>query len=73
MSRRADLLNSYQFHFDDPGALRKDRERYERVTPASVSEWAKNVMGSAVRIVLRVVPEPEESTETTTTDEEGTE
>ena len=56
VSGRADLLNRYQFYFSDPGALKKDRQRYEDVTPAAVLEWAQKVL-SQERLIVEIVPE----------------
>ena len=57
VSGRADLLNRYQFYFGDPGAVTKDRQRYDDVTPTSVLEWAKKIL-SRERLVVEIVPEP---------------
>ncbi|MBI4606596.1 MAG: insulinase family protein [Planctomycetes bacterium] len=56
LGERADWLNRYQFHFGDPGALRRDLARYERVTPETVKEWARRTLLRDARLVLRVVP-----------------
>jgi zinc protease len=56
VSDRADMFNVYQFYFNDPGALRRDRARYEQVTPESVAKWARSVLLPASRLAIRVVP-----------------
>jgi zinc protease len=55
LHERADLLNAYLFHYGDPGAIVKDRERYERVTPGSARAWAERVLRPEGRVVVRVV------------------
>jgi zinc protease len=57
LGERADLLNRYQFFFGDPGAIRRDRARYDRVTVESVKKWANEVLRPDARLLLRVVPE----------------
>ena len=56
LAERADLLNQYQFHYGDPGALSKDLARYAKLTRASVRQWAGKVLKDDERLVLRVVP-----------------
>ena len=56
LADRADLLNQYQYYFGDPGAIQVDMERYEKVTPDSAHDWAKRILLSKGRVVLRVVP-----------------
>jgi zinc protease len=56
ISGRADLLNRYQFHLDDPGAIERDRARYRAVTPEAVMRWARAVLHPRARLVLWVVP-----------------
>jgi zinc protease len=57
ISGRADLLNRYQFHLGDPGAIERDRARYRAVTPGKVKRWAQEVLHPGARLVLRVVPD----------------
>jgi predicted Zn-dependent peptidase len=57
LHERADILNAYLFHYGDPGAIRKDRERYERVTPESARAWGAKVLRPEGRVLVRVVPE----------------
>ena len=59
LGRRIDLLNRYQFYYGDPGALERDRERYDAVTRDSVQKWAQEVLKPSRRVVFRVVPENE--------------
>jgi zinc protease len=56
VSGRADLLNRYQFHLGDPGAIERDRARYRAVTPERVKSWAQTILRPDARLVLRVVP-----------------
>jgi len=55
LARKADLLNGYQFYFDDPGAVAKDRERFEKVDAASVKRYS-TVLDAKKRLVLSVLP-----------------
>jgi zinc protease len=57
LGERADLLNRYQFYYNNPGAIGKDRSRYEAVTPASVQRWAQEALKPDARLILRVVPD----------------
>ena len=59
VSERADLLNTYQFHFGDPGAIGRDRARYDAVTPETVRRWARDVLDPGSRLILRVIPRKE--------------
>lgn len=56
LSGRADLLNRYQFYFQDPGAIGRDRARYEAVTPRSVQKWAREILKPEDRLIIRVRP-----------------
>ena len=56
LGERADRLNRYQFYFNDPGALTRDRARYAAVTPESIKKWAQETLKSDSRLLLRVVP-----------------
>ena len=63
LSERADLLNHYQYHFGDAGAIGRDMERYHAVTPESAMEWGRRILGQKGRVVLRVVPKPKDVSE----------
>ena len=56
LGQRADLLNRYQFYFDDPGAIGRDVKRYRDATPATVAKAAKTVLREDARLVLHVLP-----------------
>ncbi len=56
LTERADLLNRYQFYLGNPGAVRIDRARYERVTAKDTRRWAVRVLRPNARVHLRVVP-----------------
>jgi predicted Zn-dependent peptidase len=56
LGERADRLNRYQFHFADPGAIGKDRARYDAVTGETAARWAREVLRQDERLILRVVP-----------------
>ncbi|HVR76239.1 MAG TPA: pitrilysin family protein [Planctomycetota bacterium] len=53
---RADRLNGYNFHLGDPGAIARDRARYDAVTRETVKARANAVLKKDARLVLRVVP-----------------
>jgi predicted Zn-dependent peptidase len=57
ISDRADLLNAYQYHYGDPGAITRDRARYGEVTIETARHWAREVLKPERRLRLRVVPE----------------
>jgi len=57
LSDRADLLNRYQFHLNDPNGIARDLGRYEAITPASAKKWAEKVLTKSSRLILRVLPE----------------
>ena len=53
---KSDQLNAYAVFVNDPGYLPRDLERYRRATPAALQSTAQQVLGSAGRVVLSVVP-----------------
>lgn len=56
LAERADRLNLYQFHFNDPASLGRDRARYAATTPDSVRRLLQETLRLDSRLVLRVVP-----------------
>ena len=56
---RARLLALYEVETGDPGFVDKDLARYRAATTASVNEWAKKVVTLGERVIVRVVPKPE--------------
>lgn len=56
---KADRINGYQFFWGDPGAIRKDLERFERVTAADVQDAVHRYLDDR-RVVFSVVPEGRE-------------
>jgi zinc protease len=52
----ADMLNRYNQYTGDPGYLGKDLARYDAVTPASVQQVAKTVLGKNQRVVVFGIP-----------------
>jgi len=60
VSQRADLLNSYEAAFHDPGRLGWDLARYRAVTAAGVQAWAQKFLDPNTRLVLHVVPAPDD-------------
>ena len=61
ISRKADVLNSYNTHLGDPGYVQKDLERYLEVTPDSIQS-AINTHLHDKRVVLHINPPSEEAT-----------
>jgi zinc protease len=61
ISRKADVLNSYNTHLGDPGYVQKDLERYLEVTPDSI-QTAINTHLHDKRVVLHINPPSEEAT-----------
>lgn len=55
LGRRADLLNRYQFHWQQPDGFKRDLDRYRSATPEECLEQARAVLGGG-RVVLRVLP-----------------
>jgi zinc protease len=52
----ADRLNRYNHHLGDPGYLEKDLARYEKVTPASLRDFARQWLQANRRVVVHAVP-----------------
>lgn len=52
----ADALNSYEFALGEPDAFARDLDRYRKVTPAGVMQWARTVLDPQRRAVVRVLP-----------------
>ena len=61
VSARAALLNRYEASKGDPGFAEKDLQRYRDVTPASIQAAMKRVLDPAARVILRVVPKPQDA------------
>ncbi len=58
LGTRAELMNTYEFYFGDPGAIGRDLQRYRALTVAKADTWARKVLSLDGRVVLRVVPAP---------------
>lgn len=56
---RADALNEYQFHFDEPDSFKRDLDRYRTVSRNSALTWSRKVLTPDARLVLRIIPELE--------------
>ncbi len=54
---RADRLNEYNVLLGDPGKLKWDMERYQRISAASVQREAKQSLELNRRVILQVVPQ----------------
>ena len=59
----ASLLHNYNHHLGDPGKVQFDLDRYLAVTPASVLQWAGEVLDPNHRITVIVEPAPEPAPE----------
>ncbi|MEX2220051.1 MAG: pitrilysin family protein [Phycisphaerales bacterium] len=60
----ADKLNEYEFYLGEPASFERDLDRYRKATPGSVRGWAQRVINPAERLVMRVLPEEPERTQT---------
>ncbi|MEZ4306566.1 MAG: pitrilysin family protein [Polyangiaceae bacterium] len=58
--RRASLLNAYETYKGDPGFLGQDIARYRAATPEALLAVAKQTLDPKKRVILHVVPKPEE-------------
>ena len=56
---KADKLNSYEFSYGEPDSFERDLDRYRAATPATVLDWARRVLTPDARLVMRVLPEAE--------------
>lgn len=56
-SEKADLLNNYYVHFNNPDSFAADIDRYKKATPHSVSEAAKIYLDLHSFAEMKVVPE----------------
>jgi zinc protease len=63
LNERADILNQYQFHYGDPGAISKDLARYSTLTGSGVRDWAQKILRDEDRLLLRVVPKAPPATQ----------
>jgi zinc protease len=55
-SGKADRLNAYNYHADDPGYLDEDLQRYRSVTTDSVRSFAQQYLAPNTRVVVHGVP-----------------
>ncbi|QSQ21466.1 insulinase family protein [Pyxidicoccus parkwayensis] len=53
---KADVLQSYNHFVGDPGYVAKDLARYEKVTPESVKQFARDTLNPNARVILHAVP-----------------
>jgi predicted Zn-dependent peptidase len=53
---KADRLNSYNHHLGKPDALAADLARYDRVTPASLQQFATSFFGPMQRVLVTTLP-----------------
>jgi zinc protease len=56
LADRAGLLNHYQFHRGDPGALQYDLERYRRLTAEDLRRTASALLRPVRRLTIVVLP-----------------
>ncbi|MFO0613883.1 MAG: pitrilysin family protein [Polyangiaceae bacterium] len=60
---RASLLNSYMTFLGDPGSIQRDLDRYRGVSRDSLFSTTSSVLKLDQRVVIYVVPNPEEPAE----------
>jgi len=58
LASRAHILNQMKVSYGDQNALQKDLARYGTLTPSSVAETGRRILGPG-RVVVEVRPEPE--------------
>ena len=68
ISRKADILNTYNVHYGNPDLIQTDLERYLSVTPESIQETITTHLDPNKRVVLHINPAPK--VEETTNQEE---
>ncbi len=56
---RADRLNFYDAQLGDPNGFDRDFQRYRDATPATVRDWARQVLDPSLRLRLHVHPRDE--------------
>ncbi len=57
LQAKADKLNEYEYFFGEPNSFAKDLDRYRRSTTKSVQTWARRILTSESRAIIRVLPE----------------
>ena len=60
LKARADRLNEYEYHWGTPDGFKRDLDRFRNADAATVKSWAKDVLRSDARAVIRVLPEEPE-------------
>ncbi|MBZ4417646.1 pitrilysin family protein [Myxococcus sp. RHSTA-1-4] len=53
---KADVLQSYNHFAGEPDFIAKDLARYEKVTPESVKQFARDTLPANARVILHAVP-----------------
>ncbi len=56
---KADKLNSYEAGYGEPNSFKRDLDRYRNATVASVRDVARRVLTPNARLMMRVLPEEE--------------
>ncbi|HEX5761425.1 MAG TPA: pitrilysin family protein [Thermoanaerobaculia bacterium] len=59
LDHRADLLSQYTTYFDDPGGIGREVDRYARLRPEELVEFAAETCRPERRVTLTVVPREE--------------
>ncbi|MBI3720937.1 MAG: insulinase family protein [Fimbriimonas ginsengisoli] len=54
---RADKLNEYEFYLGNPDGFAQDLERFRKVTPESLRNYATLILNLNKRVIMRVLPE----------------
>ncbi len=58
---KADKLNEYDYIWGEPNSFKRDLDRYRNAKPEGVRQWAEKVLTPSARLVMRILPEPEDS------------
>jgi predicted Zn-dependent peptidase len=53
---KAEVLQSYNHFIGEPSYIAQDLARYEKVTPESVKQFARNTLPANARVILHAVP-----------------
>lgn len=69
---KADKLNAYEAGYGEPNSFKRDLDRYRNATVASVKDWARKVLTPNARLIMRVLPEEENTASLRDTRPEGT-
>lgn len=60
---KADKLNEYEYFYGEPNSFKRDLDRYRTATPERVTDWARKTLTKDSRLIMRVLPEAPERSE----------